>query len=303
MTSETLAGTSHERRERSATRLLDASAKTSYDPVVHIDWDAPLPMGRYYTPPHRNSLYGTRLWEQLDERQRMELTKHELASIASMGIWFETILMQMLVRHAYDRDPTSSHIQYAYTEIGDECRHSVMFGRMIEKIGAPYYQPIRVTHALGRLFKQISNGTMCFAGALFVEEILDQLQRETMADESLQPLVRAVSRVHVVEEARHMRYARESFPHEWAGMNRARQAWTRFVLAEIAYISATQLINERVYAAVGLEPKAARHVAEANPHWRETRKWAARKVVATFEDAGLIGGRSRMLWQRAGLVD
>jgi hypothetical protein len=303
MTSELLTGTRDPERERNAGRLLDASAKTSYDPVVHLDWDAPVPTDRYFTPPHRNSLYGTRLWDGLSEPQRMELTKHELASIASMGIWFETILMQMLVRHAYDRDPTSSHIQYAYTEIGDECRHSVMFGRMIEKIGAPYYQPIRVTHALGRLFKQISNGTMCFAGALFVEEILDQLQRETMADESLQPLVRAVSRVHVVEEARHMRYARESFPHEWAGMNRARQAWTRFVLAEIAYISATQLINERVYAAVGLEPKAARHVAEANPHWRETRKWAARKVVATFEDAGLIGGRSRMLWQRAGLVD
>jgi hypothetical protein len=303
MATDALAGPREDSRERSAGRLLESSSKASYDPVVHVDWDAPLPTGRYFTPPHRNSLYGTHLWERLTEEQRIELTKHELASIASMGIWFETILMQMLVRHAYDRDPTSNHVQYAYTEIGDECRHSVMFGKLIDRIGAPYYQPVRLTHFLGRVFKQISNDTMCFAGALFVEEILDQLQREAMADESLQPLVRAVSRVHVVEEARHMRYARESFPDEWAGMNRARQAWTRFVLAQIAYISATQLINERVYAAVGLDPKPARQVAEANPHWRETRKWAARKVVATFEDAGLIAGRSRALWQRAGLVD
>jgi hypothetical protein len=115
--------------------------------------------------------------------------------------------------------------------------------------------------------------------------------------------VRAVSRVHVVEEARHMRYARESFPDEWAGMNGARQAWTRYVLAQIAYLSSTQLINERVYAAVGLDPRPTRQVAEANPHWRATRKWAARRVVATFEEADLIGGRSRALWRRAGLVD
>jgi hypothetical protein len=304
MTSETLAGSRLERREHSADRLLESSAKTSYDPVVHIDWDAPLPADRYYTPPHRSSLYGTALWEQLSQEQRIELTKHELASIASMGIWFETILMQMLVRHAYDRDPTSSHIQYAYTEIGDECRHSVMFGRMIDRIGAPYYQPVRLTHLLGRVFKQISNATMCFAGALFVEEVLDQLQREAMADESLQPLVRAVSRVHVVEEARHMRYARESFPPEWAALSPARRRWTRFVLAQIAYISATQLINEHVYAAVGLDPKPTREVAESNPHWRETRRWAARKVVDTFEQADLIGdGRSRRLWRAAGLVD
>jgi P-aminobenzoate N-oxygenase AurF len=303
MATDALAGPREDSRERSAGRLLEASAKTSYDPVVHVDWEAPLPEGRYFTPPHRSSLYGTHLWERLTEEQRIQLTKHELASIASMGVWFETILMQMLVRHAYDRDPTSNHIQYAYTEIGDECRHSVMFGKLIDRIGAPYYQPVRLTHFLGRVFKQISNDTMCFAGALFVEEILDQLQRETMTDESLQPLVRAVSRVHVVEEARHMRYARDSFPREWAAMNPARQRWTRFVLAQIAYISSTQLVNERVYAAVGLDPKPTREVAEANPHWRETRKWAARKVVATFEDAGLLDGRSRRLWQRAGLVD
>ena len=306
MTSEVLTpsprGSGDEARERNAARLLDASAKTSYDPVVHIDWDAPLAPDRYYTPPHRSSLYGTPLWAGLSEEQRIELTKHELASIGSMGIWFETILMQMLVRHAYDRDPTTNHVQYAYTEIADECRHSVMFAKGIRRIGAPYYPPVRLTHVLGKVFKQVSNGTLTFAGALFVEEILDQLQRESMVDESLQPLARAISRVHVVEEARHMRYARESFPAEWSAMSRPHQTWTRYVLAQVAYIATTQLVNEQVYAAVGLEPRRTRQVAEANPHWRETRRWAARKVVATFEEAGLLQGPGRRLWQRAGLV-
>jgi hypothetical protein len=289
-------------RERSAARLLEASAKTSYDPVVHIDWEAPLAPDRYFLPPHRSSLYGTDLWDGLTDEQRIELTKHELASIGSMGIWFETILMQMLVRHAYDRDPTTNHVQYAYTEIADECRHSVMFAKGIQRIGAPHYPPVRVTHLLGKVFKQISNGTLTFAGALFVEEILDQLQRESMADESLQPLARAISRVHVVEEARHMRYARASIPAEWAAMSRPRQAWTRYVLSQVAYIAATQLVNEQVYAAVGLEPRRARLVAESNPHWRESRRWAARKVVATFREADMIGGPGEALWKRAGLI-
>jgi hypothetical protein len=100
-----------------------------------------------------------------------------------------------------------------------------------------------------------------------------------------------------------MRYARASIPGEWSGLSRPQREWTRFVLARVAYISATQLVNENVYASVGLDPKSARQVAESNPHWRETRKWAARKVVATFEEAGMIEGPGRRLWKRAGLID
>ncbi|MFI6781590.1 diiron oxygenase [Micromonospora sp. NPDC050276] len=66
-----------------AERLLTSSLRTSYDPTVEIDWDAPHAPGGYWLPPHRSSLYGTSLWEQLSQEQRVELTKHEVASAAS----------------------------------------------------------------------------------------------------------------------------------------------------------------------------------------------------------------------------
>src|SRR5215469_17005924 len=106
-------------REEIAERLLRSSAKASYDPVTEIDWTKPVDETAYAMPPHRISLYGTPLWDSLTEAQRRELSRQEVASIACVGIWFETILMQMLVRHAYDRDPTTSHVQSSYTEIAD----------------------------------------------------------------------------------------------------------------------------------------------------------------------------------------
>ncbi|MGH3749555.1 MAG: AurF N-oxygenase family protein, partial [Micromonosporaceae bacterium] len=124
-------------RERTAQRLLKSSADKFYDPEVDINWDAPLAEGKIYQPEHRTSLYGTQLWDQLTSDQRVELGKHEAASIASVGLWFEMILMQALVKEAYHSDPTSRHAHYALTEIADECRHSVMFARAIEKVGAP----------------------------------------------------------------------------------------------------------------------------------------------------------------------
>src|SRR3954447_22716791 len=74
--------------DRTASRLLLSSAEHSYDPQVEIDWDAPLADDRFFTPEHRSSLYGTDLWRGLTPQQRITLTRHEVASIAGLGVWF-----------------------------------------------------------------------------------------------------------------------------------------------------------------------------------------------------------------------
>jgi len=289
-------------REETARRLLRTSAKHSYDPATEIDWDAPLAPDRYFIPARYSSLYGTALWNRMSEEQRIALTKHEVASLYSVGIWFETILMQMLIRHVYDCSSGSAHARYAWTEIADECRHSVMFSRMAEKFGAPAYGPDWLVHQLGRLFKTISNGTLTFGGAMYVEEILDVLQREQMADESLQPVVRKVARIHVIEEARHIRYAREETLRQWPRLGPLGRAYSRFILAAVVYCATTRLIDPKVYAAVGLDVAEAVAAAAANPHWRQTKRFAARKVVAFFTELGLIAGPGKFLWRRAGVL-
>ncbi|HEY6425201.1 MAG TPA: diiron oxygenase [Pseudonocardiaceae bacterium] len=289
-------------REETAQRLLRTSAKHSHDPAVEIDWDAPLAPDRYFIAPHRSSLYGTALWERMSEEQRIELTKHEVASLYSIGIWFETILMQMLVRHLYDRPKGSAHVRYAWTEIADECRHSVMFSRAAEKFGAPEYGPRWVVHHLGRLLKTFSTGTVTFGAAIYVEEILDVLQREQMADQSLQPMVQQVSRIHVIEEARHIHYAREETHRQWPRLGWMGRAYSRFILAMGVYFATTRLIDPKVYAAAGLDVDEAVAAAAANPHWRQTKQFAARKVVKFLDEVGLIAGPGKLLWRRAGVL-
>ena len=290
-------------RARTAERLLASAARVSFDPQVDIEWDAAPVPGLWYGPPERSTLYGTDLWRRMSEEQRIELTKHEVASIASVGIWFETILTQMLVRSLYDRSMTDAHARFAFTEIADECRHSMMFGRLIETLGCPDYGPGRLAHALGRPFKSLSNGTITFAAALYVEEILDALQREAMADERVQPLVRAVNRVHVIEEARHMRYARDELSRQVADLGRVERVSSRAILGVVAVMSTGRLVHQDVYASVGLDVREARAAAKGNPNWAATRRHAARKAVTFFSDAGLISPADlRVFWRSAGLV-
>lgn len=289
-------------REATAQRLLQSSLEHSYEPGIDIDWDAPLVDGLHGMPARRVSLYGTELWDRLTEEQRVTLSIHEVCSIARIGLWFEIILMQMLLRYAYGRDPRSRHIQYALTEIADECRHSIMFARMTERYGVPDYAPRRQAHELGRVFKSIAAGPAMFAGTLVAEEITDQLQRECMRDEAVQPLTRMVSRIHVTEEARHVRYAREELNRIMPKANAAQRTSARWLTAAAAHRIATNLIHPDVYRSVGLDPKLARRVAGDNPHHQETIRWSARKVVPFLREQGMIGGPSETLWRQAHLI-
>jgi P-aminobenzoate N-oxygenase AurF len=291
-----------EAREVTAARLLDASARTSHDPAAEIDWDAPHASGAYWIPPHRSSLFGTPLWDRMTEPQRIELTRHEVASAASAGLWFETILMQMLIRHYYDADPTSRHAQYALTEVADECRHSIMFGRLIEALGCPVYPAPPAEHALGRFLKATATGPHMWASILLAEEMLDRFQREIMADESLQPLIRTVSRIHVVEEARHVRYAREELARQVEAAGPAAMWYSRLVIGRSAYTIARRLVHPEAYAAVGIAPREGLAAARANPHFRATLRWSAERVHAYLDGLGLVAGPGRSLWLRAGLI-
>lgn len=283
-------------------RLLQSTARHSYDPVVDIDWEAPVVDGLWFMQPERMSLYGTPMWHALSDDQRVELSRHEVASISSVGIWFELILMQMMVRDLYDEDPRSSRMHYALTEVADECRHSLMFGKAIDRCGAPAYGPTPRLHRLGRLMKTVGYGVSAYASILLAEEILDRWQREVIGDERVQPLVRMVSRIHVLEEARHMTFARDQIERMLPRLNRATLAWHQAMLGQTAFLVARGLVNPAIYEAVGLDPVAARRAALVNPHYQQTMAWMGERVTGYLAGLGLIPRHQRRLWRRSLLM-
>ncbi|MCZ7417710.1 MULTISPECIES: AurF N-oxygenase family protein [unclassified Streptomyces] len=296
-------GTTVGDREKTASRLLASSARKSYDPEIDVDWDAPLDEDKHYLLPHRVSLYGTPTWERMTEEQRRELGRHEMATIASVGLWFELLLMKMLVKASYNGDATTRHIQYALTEVADECRHVTMFARLVERIGCPAYGPPRFLHEAAKVLPAISYGPALYGSVLVAEEITDRLQREMVGEETVQPLVRMVNHIHIVEEARHVTFAREEVVRGMtAGLGRAELRYQQALIATVAFAISRSLLNPRAYAAVGLDPKAAWRAAHANPHYRRTMRYSGEKIMPFLQEHGLVGGPARHLWRRAYLL-
>lgn len=289
-------------RQSTARRLLDSSETLSYDPAREVDWETPLDTAYHGTSPEWSTLYGTSYWHEMTEEQRRELTRQEAASVASTGIWFEMILQQMILRDFYAKDPTDPAFQWALTEIADECRHSIMFARGAAKLGAPAYRPKRHVVELGRVFKAVAFGEAAYAAILVAEEVLDVMQRDWMRDERVVPFVRTINNIHVVEESRHMKFAREETRERLRGAGRLRRQFTALVVSIAAYHIVTSMWSDQVYANAGLDTKRALREAKANEHHRSMLRSSCTGLMEFLDSCGLLTKPAKHFYQRANLI-
>lgn len=285
-----------------ARRLLDSAATLSYDPATEVDWETPLDKDFHGASPEWSTLYGTAYWHEMTDAQRKELTRHEAASVASTGIWFEMILQQMILRDVYAKDPTGADVQWALTEIADECRHSIMFARGAQKLGAPAYRPRRLAVELGRAFKTVAFGEAAYAAILVAEEVLDVMQRDWMRDERVVPFVRTINNIHVVEESRHMKFARAETRRHLAGAGRVRRHIHAFVIAVASYVIVSSMVNRDVYAEAGLDGKRAVAEAKANEHHKSMMRSSCSGLMDFLASARLLTRPALVFYKRAHLI-
>ncbi|UYQ60796.1 AurF N-oxygenase family protein [Streptomyces peucetius] len=285
-----------------ARRLLDSAAMLAYDPATEVAWDTPLDKDFHGASPEWSTLYGTAYWQEMTDAQRKELTRQEAASVASTGIWFEMILQQMVLRDIYAKDPTDARFQWALTEIAEECRHSIMFARGAQKLGAPPYRPHRVAVELGRVFKTLAFGEAAYAAILVAEEVLDVMQRDWMRDERVVPFVRTINNIHVVEESRHMKFARDETRKRLAGAGRVRRQINAFVVAIASYYIVTSMVNRKVYANAGLDEQRALTEAAANEHHKSMMRSSCSGLMEFLASAGLLTGPALFFYKRANLI-
>jgi hypothetical protein len=285
-----------------ARRLLRSSETLSYDPVREVDWESPLDTDFYGMSPEWCSLYGTAYWGEMTPEQRRELTRQEAASVASTGIWFEMILQQMVLRDFYAKDPTDPAFQWALTEIADECRHSIMFARGAEKLRAPAYRPKRLAVELGRVLKTVAVGEAAYAAILVAEEVLDVMQRDWMRDERVVPFVRTINNIHVVEESRHMKFARDETRERLRGAGWLRRQANAVLVATSAYFIVTSLVNDDVYPNAGLDRKRALREAKANEHHKALLRSSCSGLMEFLNSCGLLTNASLFFYKRANLI-
>ena len=283
--------------DREFERLIESAEELSHDPDVEIDWEAPLDPNKYGLNPQWSTLYGHRMWDRMSEQQRINLTRHEVGSIMSTGIWFETMLQHMILRTQYSADYGDPSFRFALIEIADECRHSLMFSKACSKMGVPHYRPIRLFHELGRGFKTLSSPEMSFGAILVAEEILDIMQQDWMRGENVLDEVRTSSKIHVLEEARHMKYARLEITERMKSIGAARRNTSAVVIAVVAAVIVESLVNHQVYPNVGLDHDTAVAAMRENHHHQDLMRMSCVHLMDFLSSAGLLNKPAMQIYR------
>lgn len=277
-----------------ATQLTAASQKTTHDPFEEIDWELPIDDSAYHLPPELLSLFGTVTWDTMSLADRITYSRHETAALFSAGIWFENALMQIVLRHLTTISITDPMHRYLLIEVADECRHSAMFGEYIRRAGTPTYAPDRpvivADSAEGR--------TLSYVLILAIEELLDYANRAAMRDDRVHATSRAIARLHVAEEARHVSFAKSYLSEIWPTLDAAEQTVVRDVapvlVAEITSLS----LNPEVFEHLGIADGAA--IAKANPNHQANVIAGLSKLTGFLTELGAIDNPDA--WADFGLI-
>ena len=245
----------------------------------------------------------------LTNEQLVTLAREELASITEMGLRFEAVLMAgFCLQLSTARDLTDPRSVYALHEVGEETRHSRLFSRMLTELRPtaknPMARPALV--AVQRFFEAeiIKRPALLDVLILSGEEIPDLFQKKAAEHPDTDPFVKAVSKYHRQEEARHLAFARITVAEHWA-----RASWfERMLVRRVAPLVIADMfrmtVHPGVYETVGLPGWATWRQANKSPTRLGMRYEACRGVLKSLIEAGAFKpGRVPRAWQRLCGVD
>lgn len=274
-----------------APRLVKQSREQLWNVYEEFDWPEALSGERYCMAPHLCSIYGTELWDSLDEAQRLKVSFYEAANFFSLTLQGERPLVAGLSDRLYSKRMEDISTEYIHHFLDEENKHMVMFGMYLHRYVGKVYPEKKI--AFGRDYKKGEEDVAFYCKALVVEEIGDYYNVEMMSDDTLEPIVRELNWVHHRDESRHIAFGRLKLAEvadKWLSTWDEEtvtgfQAW----LAQYLKSSWNDFYNPTMYKDAGLnEPYKVRKMALAHPKTAEFRKHASRKLVKFFLKTGLL---------------
>jgi hypothetical protein len=273
-----------------AARLSHLSQRSYQNPYTVLDWPAAVePEQEWFSSPELLSLYGTPLWQGLDERTRRRLAFHEAANFYSLNIHGEKSLMQGLAARLYRRD-LAEVADYLHHFLDEENKHSIFFGGFCTRYARVYRtRQIAGTQTRPRDVEDF----LFFAKTMIFEEIADRYNWIQGRDIRLHQVARFINNNHHFEESRHLIFGRQLVAALWSACapdwDGAQLADVRGELEQFFVASWREYYNPDVYADVGLDdPWGVAELAWAEPSQREHRRKVSSKCGHFLITTGIL---------------
>lgn len=274
-----------------AEQLTKASRRDVWDVYSYFQWPETIPEDAWCMSPELCSIYGTDLWESLDERQKKRLSLYEIGNFFSLTLQGERPLVAGMSDRLYSSRLTASQTEYLHHFMDEENKHMVMFGMFCRRYLGKVYPEKKIS--LPREYAKGEEDVAFFCRVMVVEELGDYYNVVMMRDKRIHPLVQEINFVHHRDESRHLGFGRQYTTELWQKWS---PTWSADVLARFrdwlaSYIRSSwaDFYNPVMYKDAGLaDGYAIRQMALESPVCREHRAKASRKLVNYFVRQGML---------------
>ncbi len=284
-------------------RLYSKGKKQQWDAAERLDWtqdvDSDNPMG---LSDRTIAIYGTPLWESLDEKERVHIRRNLQAHSLSQFMHGEQGAL-IATAKIVQTVPSYEAKFYAATQVMDEARHVEAYSRLLhEKFKMAY----PITGTLAKLLEATITDRrwdMTYLGMQILIEGLALAAFQRIRDNSSNNLCAAVNAYVMQDEARHVAFGRLALRDYYPQLSDAERDEREEFVVEACHHMRDRFDQKEVWE--NLDLPVAECVAAVNQSetMQQFRRRLFTRIVPTVKDIGLWGARVRKAYEQMGVLE
>lgn len=292
----------YEQTRKDLRELYRKAKRAQWNAEDRLDWSIDVDLDKQYIPDFMHPLYGSEIFEKMDERKKREL-KYELPAWTQSqflhGEQGALLAASQLVNSVPDMDSK----YYAATQVVDEARHVEVFDRYLhEKICNSY--PINPhLKSLLDLILTDSRWDMKLLGMQVMVEGLALAAFGVTRNTIMEPLLHSLTSYVIQDEARHVAYGVLSLRDYYSDMNEAGVREREDFVYEAAVLMRDRFLFQQVWEKLGLPVEECVEISRNNEGQRQFRQMLFSKIVPAVKRIGLLSRRQRERFAELGILE
>jgi hypothetical protein len=268
-----------------------------------LDWSADIDMTNPLGLPDTFvAIYGSNVWERLDEKNRGLVRLHLDAWRFSQFLHGEQgalICAAKIVQTVPDIDSKF----YAATQVFDEARHVEVYSRYLrDKLQLAY--PIN-PHLKALLDQAITDSRwdLTYLAMQVIIEGLALAAFGTIRDLATEPLGRALNAYVMQDEARHVAFGRLALRDYYPTLSEKERDEREEFAVEACYLMRDRFLADEVWETLDLGVEECVEFVNKSPLMYEYRRRLFSRIVPTIKDIGLWGPRIKEAFVNMGVIE
>jgi hypothetical protein len=274
-----------------------------WDAAKRIDWSQEVdPYDPLGTPDEAMSVYGTRYWDTMSDRDKGLLRQHYTAWQFSQFLHGEQGAMICAAR-IVESVPDLDAKFYSATQTMDEARHAEVYGRFLQdKVGMLYPINDNLQSLLGDTLRD-SRWDMPYLGMQVLIEGLALAAFGMIRDTTTKPLPKQILAYVMQDEARHVAFGRMALRDYYKQLGDAELREREEFVIEGCYLMRDRLRGLEVLENFGIPTAEAAEMTERSEFLHLFRKLLFSRIVPCVKDIGLWGPRLQKAYVDMGVFD